>query len=190
MKAEHIVREGILNDMPVPADEGRSRTVSLDALVRDEYARIRGLGWRFGLPEDELEDAVQEVFSLACAGLPKFRGESAPRTWLTRIAVNHFISRQRSWRRRLRVLVRNEDGRWDAKARRAVSHELNEAHERAVECIQGLSIKLRAVFVLRYLEDMSVAEVAETLNIAEGTVRSRIYHARQNLRRMMRGVEW
>ncbi len=70
MKAEHIVREGILNDMAVPADEGRSTSVSLDALVRDEYSRIRGLGWRFGLPEDELEDAVQEVFSLACAGLP------------------------------------------------------------------------------------------------------------------------
>ena len=156
MKAEPIVREGILNDMPVTADEGRSVPVSLDALVRDEYARIRALAWRFGLPEDELEDAVQDVFGLACAGLPKFRGESAPRTWLTRIAVNHFISRQRSWRRRLRHIVPNENGRWDARARRGVSPELSEAHDRAVDCIQRLPLKLRAVFVLRYLEDIDI----------------------------------
>ncbi len=64
-----------------------------------------------------------------------------------------------------------------------------EAYDRAVACVRRLPVKQRRVFVLRYLEEMSCAEVAETLGIPEATVRTRTFHACKKLRGMMKGYE-
>ena len=83
-----------------------SRTAeSLEALYSQEYRRIRLLAWKFGLPEDELDDAAREVFARVCAGFHRFRGDCALSTWLARIAVNHFTLRRRALYRRLRCFL-------------------------------------------------------------------------------------
>lgn len=163
--------------------------LSLDALIRREYGRIRRLAWRFGVPEDELDDATQEVFTRACAGFKSFRRESAAATWLTRVAINHFSSRRRAILRRLRLFRRHAETVDGVPGQAAREAEVAEAYAQAVACIRRLPVKLRKVFVLRYLEDMSCAEVAETLHIPEATVRTRAFHARKRLRVMMKGYE-
>ena len=95
------MREGILDERNVPA-ERRDLAAEFDALVCAESARIRRLAWRFGVPAQELDDAVQDVFVRAWAGFARYRGEATARTWLTRIAVNHLTSWRRGMMRRLR----------------------------------------------------------------------------------------
>jgi len=178
--------EGVLDAAPLCGHDAVA--VDIEQLVREESARIRALAWRFGVPEEELDDAVQEVFVRAWLGAPRFRGACAPSTWLTRIAVNYFVSRRRALMRRMRRMVRGEvsaEQPLPAQPR----PEVREAHERAVGCIRRLPRRLREVFVLRYLEEMPCKEVAETLTIPEATVRTRAYHARRRLRAMLKGFE-
>lgn len=181
---------------PVAADAScpREEDLSIDAdrtledLIAREYPRLRRLAWRFGLPQDELDDAVQEVFAKAWAGRSRFRGDAALSTWLTRVAVNHFTSRRQGWLRRLRTFRRDPDVVDRAPALDG-NVETSDTYERAVTCIRELPPKLRQVLVLRYLEEMSCAEVAGTLGIPEATVRTRVFHARKKLRDLIEGNE-
>ncbi|MCC6698577.1 MAG: RNA polymerase sigma factor [Candidatus Hydrogenedentes bacterium] len=162
---------------------------TLEDLIAREYPRLRRLAWRFGLPEDELDDAVQDVLAKAWAARGRFRGDAAQSTWLTRVALNHFTSIRRGWLRNLKTFVRDPFATMSEPAPNTEHAVRDEAHERAVACIQRLPRKLRLVFVLRYLEEMSCADVAETLRIPEVTVRTRVYHARKKLREWMKGYE-
>jgi len=181
--------EELLRQTVAQEEQDVGRGVCLEKLINDDYERIRALAWKFGLTADEIDDAAQEIFARACAGAKRFRGECTPSTWLTRIAVNYLCSRRRTIRRRRSVVTNENDSIEQAPAETRNDAETAEAHDRAAECVRRLSGKLRAAFVLRYLEEMSCAEVAETLGIPEATVRTRIYHARKKLRRMMRGYE-
>jgi RNA polymerase sigma-70 factor (ECF subfamily) len=183
------VREETLSDVSVREGPGAKCAISLEKLVQEHYDRIRRLAWRFGIPEDEIDDAAQEVFARACAGLKRFRGECSPSTWLTRIAINHLTSRKRRLVRRLRVFSTGADVIEQVASRPMRSPETSEAHARAMDCVRRLPVKLRTAFVLRYLEEMSCAEVAETLRIPEATVRTRVFYARRKLRAMLRGYE-
>jgi RNA polymerase sigma-70 factor (ECF subfamily) len=162
---------------------------TLEDLIAREYSRLRRLAWRFGLPEDELDDAVQDVLAKAWAAQSGFRGDAAQTTWLTRVAMNHFTSRKRTWLRRLQTFLRDPLAMERAPTPGGQHVERNEAHERAVACIRKLPPKLRQAFVLRYLEEMTCAEVAETMRIPEVTVRTRIFHARRKLREWMKDYE-
>jgi len=184
-----IVREETLNDAYVPEGRDATRAISLETLVDEQYDRIRRLAWKFGLPEDEIDDAAQEVFARACAGLKRFRGECSPSTWLTRIALNYLTSRKRALSRRARLFSDNVEMLERARARAVGGLQASEAHARAMDCIRRLPAKLRTVFVLRYLEEMSCADVAETLKIPEATVRTRVFHARKKLRAMLGGYQ-
>lgn len=184
-----ITREAILRGIPATETEETAVEDLFEGIVRDEYARIRGLAWNFGVPESELDDATQEIFARAWGGLRRFRGDSQPATWLTRIAVNYLTSWRRTMTRRLRVMVRSDKALQNAVAKPGLAHEAAEAHERAMACICTLPAKLRAAFVLRYIEGMRCAQIADHLGIPEATVRSRTYHARKRLRKMMRGYK-
>jgi len=170
-------------ELPIDSDR------TLVDLIAREYPRLRRLAWRFGLPEDELDDAVQDVFAKAWAARNRFRGDAAQATWLTRVAINHFTSRRRVWLRRLQTFLRDPIAMERAETRGGQAVERNEAHERAVACVRKLPPKLRQAFVLRYLEEMTCVDVAETLRIPEATVRTRIFHARKKLREWMKDYE-
>ncbi len=188
MACEEVVRR----TEPVDGLEGTSAPEmarSIEALFREEYGRIRRLAWRFGLPEDELDDAAQEVFVRVWVGVRRFRGESSLSTWLTRIAVNYFTSRRRAVFRRLRTFLPQTEGIERVPAKSTGSAQAREAYARAVACVRRLPTKQRQVFVLRYLEEMSCAEVAETLGIPDATVRTRAFYACRKLRDMMKGHE-
>lgn len=169
--------------------EREARRAAFEDRVRAERDRLRGLAWRFGIPADELDDAVQEVYTRAWAALPGFRGDADMATWLTRIALRVYTSRRRTWLRRLRHWVRDPAVMNDAPAAAGLSPEAAEAYRIAVACVARLPVKLRQAFVLRYLEEMSCAETAALLGIPEATVRTRIYHARRKLQAMMTEYE-
>jgi len=179
-------REAVLTDIPNQMSTSDGSPVDFDAMVRSDQNRIRALAWRFGVPASELDDVVQDIFMKAWAARNRFRGDANPSTWLTRIAVNHLSSRRRSLRARIAAMGIWRTRRPAEPVQPEARLASKEAEERAAQCVRRLSPKLRTVFVLRYLEDMSAAEVSETLKIPESTVRTRAFHARKRLREMMK----
>jgi RNA polymerase sigma-70 factor (ECF subfamily) len=146
-----------------------------------------------GNPSDAL-DASQETFGIVYRKLAEFRFQSRFSSWVYRVAVNASIDlKRRQSARRLASLdlaqqVREADGtRFDVRdeaiempAAAASRHELEDEIQRA---ITRLSPKLRAIVVLRYVENLAYEEISETLQISLGTVKSRLARAHEALDR-------
>jgi RNA polymerase sigma-70 factor (ECF subfamily) len=143
----------------------------------------------------EAEDALQDAYLQAYRALPTFRGESALGTWLTRIVVNAALMRQRKTVRLADVIELGADfGADDTAVPRPASERLDEPAQpelaalraqtrRLIETgIDKLPAAFRTVFVLRAVEELTVAETAATLDIPEATVRTRYFRARALLR--------
>jgi RNA polymerase sigma-70 factor (ECF subfamily) len=136
----------------------------------------------------EIEDVAQEAFIKAYRALPNFRGESAFYTWLYRIAINtaknHLVAQGRRAPTSTETEVEDAENFDDADQLRDVntpdsmlqSRQVGEAVNRAIE---KLPEDLRTAIVLRELEGLSYEEIAESMNCPIGTVRSRIFRARE-----------
>jgi RNA polymerase sigma-70 factor, ECF subfamily len=146
---------------------------------------------------DEALDLSQEVFLRVFRTLQSFRGQSALRTWIYRIAINQARNRQRWWRRRRRadqvqlehhVLDHGElrqPGDADAPDRALARKEMA---VRLWAALDALPFDQRTVIVLREIDGLSYDEIADSLSVAVGTVKSRLTRARQTLRRELSEV--
>ena len=166
----------------------------------DEYKdRVYNTCYRItGNPADAL-DASQETFGILFRKIDSFRFESRFSSWVYRIAVNASIDlKRRSSQRRAASLdatfdtdgtdglrTELEDERIELPAAVASRHELEAEVQRA---ITRLSPKMRVITVLRYLEALSYDQIAQTLQISIGTVKSRLARAHQALDRELTPV--
>jgi RNA polymerase sigma-70 factor (ECF subfamily) len=149
----------------------------VDRFQAPVYRVVRGI---LSDPADA-EDVAQEAFLRAYESLPKFRGESGFFTWLYRIAVNEAL-RARKRRSFARIEAVPE-----AEAPRPETPDEDGPSPAALERLLGkLSDEFRAIVVLRDLEGLSYQEIAETLEIPMGTVESRLFRARRDLRELWR----
>lgn len=131
----------------------------------------------------EAEDALQEVYLRVYKALPTFDLEKgAFTTWLYRITVNYCLDQRRRHRPVILPLDKMHSLAGANLPRFAEQMENGDAVFRAVE---RLSDKLRAVLILRYYLDLSYKEIAEVLEIPEGTVKSRLDLALKTLRRVL-----
>ncbi len=159
---------------------------AFDLLVLKYQHKIVNLVMRYVRDPDQALDITQEAFLKAYRALPRFRGDSAFYTWLYRIAVNtakNYLAAQR--RRPMDVELDMQDPeQYDLHAKLketdtpegvTLSQELNKTVERA---IAALPDDLRTAIVLRELEGMSYEEIAQAMECPVGTVRSRIFRAR------------
>lgn len=159
---------------------------AFDVLVLKYQHKIVNLVLRYVRDPDLALDIAQEAFLKAYRALPRFRGDSAFYTWLYRIAVNTAKNHLAAQRRRpLDVELDLQDSeQYDLHAKLketdtpegvTMSQELNETVQRA---IAGLPEDLRTAIILREIEGMSYEEIAQTMECPVGTVRSRIFRAR------------
>jgi RNA polymerase sigma-70 factor (ECF subfamily) len=132
--------------------------------------------------DGEAEDVMQEAYVNAFAHLAEFEGRAKFSTWLTRIAIHEAFARLRRNKRFTSLDDSEPIPMRDSKTpeRDAAQHELGRVLEHAVD---DLPDAFRTVFVLRAVEEMSVAETAEALEIPEDTVKTRLHRARALLRR-------
>lgn len=159
---------------------------ALAALMRRNNRRLYRAAWGILRDEQAAEDVVQESYLKAFAGLAKFRGEAALSTWLTRIVINEALMRRRKPERLVtgdfENVVQLRRPETDAPAENpegaAMRGQLRSYMEAAVG---GLPQDQRAVFVLRALEELSVEETAQALNLNPQTVRTRFMRARRRL---------
>jgi RNA polymerase sigma-70 factor (ECF subfamily) len=181
-------------------------------LVEAHLDRVWNLVWRVLRHQEDTEDVVQEVFLTAWQALPGFRGEARLMTWLQTIAVNRALNHRARGAERLRKasipLERSRDdgapglagggsgpGRADglepADTRPAASPllalEAGELRHRLSRCLERLPAAWRAILALREGGERSYEEIAATLGLAIGTVRSRLARARLALRDCVEG---
>ncbi len=165
-------------------------------LVETHSTRIYRLALKIlGDPQDA-EDVLQDTFVKALRALPSFEGRSSLSTWLYRIAVNEALMMVR--KRRADVVSideEKEDQEGEAEPVEIIDWcclpegDLLSAEARRFldTAVQRLSPALRAVFVLRDIEGLSVKEAAETLGLTEATVKTRLLRARLKLREALSG---
>jgi RNA polymerase sigma-70 factor (ECF subfamily) len=179
----------------------RGDSAAFEKLVNERSGEIYGLLYRLTENAEEARDLTQETFLRAFQSINHFRGESDLRTWIYRIAINQARNRWRWWRRRRREATVSIDepeiggGRLglvatlkSPTARDPEQHTLQNERERALQkALSGLRGIYRETVVLRDIEGFAYEEIANTLNISVGTVKSRLARGRQELRRKLEG---
>lgn len=175
--------------------QGDKRAFGL--LVSKYQRRIYRLLSRFVRDPDEVEDIAQEAFIKAYRALPQFKGNSAFYTWLYRIAVNTAKNWLASQKRRAPLSgqapieeaeqFESAAGLHEVATPDAVllSHEVANVVNRAIE---RLPEELRTAIVLREIEGLSYEDIAEAMSCPIGTVRSRIFRAREAIAAELRPV--
>lgn len=171
---------------------------AFEVLVRKYQRKVARLLSRFFRNADEIEDVTQETFIKAYRALGAFRGESAFYTWLFRIAVNtaknHLQQKERRARETLAPIEEEvENGTavpfdemavsFDTPENELLSRQIAEA---IVEAIESLPDELRTAIVLREVEGLSYDEIAKVTECPIGTVRSRIFRARETIAEQIR----
>jgi len=170
---------------------------AFDLLVLKYQRKIMRLLARMIRDPAELEDVAQETFIKAYRALPQFRGDSAFYTWLYRIAINAARNWQTANRRHLihlSALESNEGETFsqiDALSDIATPESMLTSREivNAVDAaLEDLPADLRTAIVLREIEGMRYEDIAQTMGCPIGTVRSRIFRAREAIAARLRPV--
>ncbi|MFK8030545.1 MAG: RNA polymerase sigma factor RpoE [Gammaproteobacteria bacterium] len=169
---------------------------AFDILVLKYQHKIVNLVMRYVRDQAEALDITQEAFIKAYRALPKFRGDSAFYTWLYRIAINtakNFLVAAK--RRPLDYDLDLQDPeQYDMQARLKETDTpeglllTEEIRETVTEAIDALPEDLRTAILLREMEGMSYEEIAETMECPVGTVRSRIFRAREAVDKRLRPI--
>ncbi|MEM7304413.1 MAG: RNA polymerase sigma factor RpoE [Pseudomonadota bacterium] len=168
-------------------------TRAFDLLVKKYQYKVVNLVSRY-VRSDEAQDVAQEAFIKAYRGLKNFRGDSAFYTWMYRIAVNsaknYLLSASR---KQMDHQVDVDDAEYfdDAALLRDHSspdHVLQSAEleEKVFDAIQSLPDDLKMAITLRELEGMSYEQIADAMECPIGTVRSRIFRAREAIDKVIK----
>lgn len=168
--------------------EGNVR--AFDQLIRKYRERLYSVIYNMTSNREDSADITQEVFIKAFQSIKKFHGNSSFFTWIYRIAVNTTIThlKKRRLRKYFSFETMQEDGLESevlanllANTEGSRSGILKELQEKLNEALQNLSINHRTVVVLHEVEGLSHQEIADVMECSEGTVRSRLHYAKQQL---------
>jgi len=172
---------------------------AFEQLVSSHLARVWRLAWRIVRHDADAEDVVQEVFLAAWQGIAGYRGDCAFTTWLHRIAVTralNYVDRSAEKVRRASRPI-DEPAAGDPDGEPPLSRladggptpleslEAREMLRRLADCVSRLPSAWRAVVALRDGESLAYDEIARVLDLAIGTVRSRLSRARIALKECM-----
>lgn len=160
-------------------------------------SNVVGIVRRRATDPDVVDDLIQQTFIRAFRSLPRFRGESAFGTWITRIAINVCLSHRRSEMIRKNWMELLEDLEY---AKAAVSDasrwetpedviQRNERRDLVLRGIDRLPERYRKVMWLRYVKDRSYEEITQALQIPMGTVKTWLNRARHQLSRDFRRLD-
>jgi RNA polymerase sigma-70 factor (ECF subfamily) len=178
----------------------QGETAAFERLVAEHSGDVYALLYRLTADPEEARDLTQETFLRAFQSISRFRGDANLKTWMYRIAVNQARNRWRWWRRRKRDVTVSLDATDDCHEQplaatlrddAAVDPEqetlAREREGQLREALLGLRRSYREAVILRDVEGFSYEEIADTLQISIGTVKSRISRGRLELRRKLEG---
>jgi len=166
---------------------------AFEQLVKRYDAKLLRIAQKVTQNPEDAEEAVQEAFFKAYQKLDQFQGHAKFSTWLTRITLNESLMKLRKQRATLKQLVDNDvDADSDSERRQfdvadwapnpEMLYRASEFREILITSLQRLSPALKVVFVLRDIEEHSLRETSEILNLTETAVKTRLSRARLQLR--------
>ena len=162
-------------------------------LVRRYQSKLVNIAYGITLDREESLDIVQDVFLKVYQNIKSFEGKSKLITWLRRITINESLNWRRRWKRRFRwqhdpiengeigksaELATNEYGPETIYRKKELEKILNQG-------LNKLKEDARAILILKESEDLSYDEIAELMGINKGTVSSRLFYARQELKKLL-----
>jgi RNA polymerase sigma-70 factor (ECF subfamily) len=172
------------------AEAQQGHVASYDRLVQEYYSKIYGLVYNMTSNKEDTEDLLQEIFLKAYQSLPRFKGKASFYTWIYRIAINRTINFIKRRKRRQTMSLDQVDGAIERdpdyvelSSRKSPIRDvnINELQEKLNKALLTLSEKHRTVVVLHDIQGIPHQEIAQMLKCSEGTVRSRLFYARQRL---------
>ena len=170
------------SDLDLIADFQNGKEAAFNELVLRYQEKIYWVARRFMSDHDATDDVVQEVFCKVYGALKGFRGESSVYTWLYRITVNISLNAVR--RQKLRDFFRIDEV-FDIKDEGSESpDELVEKQEHRTlieEAVARLPEKQKAVFIMRYFEEMPYEDIAKVLKTTVGGLKANYFHAARKI---------
>jgi RNA polymerase sigma-70 factor (ECF subfamily) len=162
---------------------------AFEHFIRKYQNMVFSLALRFLGNYQDAEDITQEIFITVFKQIESFRGESSMSTWLYRITVNHcknrvkYLARRRVYKERdtsERVQLQNRSSGFMASKPDEPDQvlEAKEAETRIMQVMAELEEDHKTILLLRELENLSYAEIAEIMQLEEGTVKSKLHRAR------------
>jgi RNA polymerase sigma factor (sigma-70 family) len=170
------------------AQEGDTR--AFDELVLKYSKKLYGLVYNMTSNKEDTHDLLQDIFAKAYRSLRHFRGKSTFYTWIYSISVNMTLNFLKKRKRRAGMSlddidsgIQNDPAFVDQGHRANPRHQSNihELQKKLNEALQALSEDHRAVVTMFDIQGMPHAEISKILGVSEGTVRSRLYYAHQQL---------
>jgi len=162
-----------------------------EALVQQYHVLVYRVALSILDDPDEAEDAAQETFIAAISNLDRYRGESSLKTWLYAITLNTCRGHLRK-RKARNAIKRTWEALQSLTSRPLTPEESalrNETDAQLWAAVDALDEKHRLPIILRYVHNLSVPEIAQTLAISEGTAHSRLHYARKKLQGYLRHAE-
>lgn len=163
----------------------RGDELAIEQLVRQYETGVFRLALSVLDDPAEANEAAQEAFIAALKALERYQDQSTFKAWLYTITVNTCRSRLRK-RRTVEKLRQTLIGVFRVQAQKHASPEetviQNEKDATLWRALKNMDEKHRLPLVLRYYHDLPIAEIAQILNINEGTIHSRLHHGRERLR--------
>jgi RNA polymerase sigma-70 factor (ECF subfamily) len=160
------------------------RDGAFDLVVERHRRAVYQLCYRFVGNHEDASDLSQDVFLRAFRGLRRFRGQSSLGTWLYRIGVNVCLNKVGA----ARLATEPLEGRQHVDDRNESASERLLREERAARvraAVARLPRKQRAALILRVYQEMSHQEIADTLGSSVGAVKANVFHALQNLKKLL-----
>lgn len=178
----------------------RGEAAAFERLVAERSGEVYALLYRLTADPEEARDLTQETFLRAFQSIGRFRGDANVKTWLYRIAVNQARNRWRWWRRRKRDATVSLDGT-DRPEEKPLSDKISnsaafdpeqealarEREQQLYAALLDLKRSYREAVILRDVEGFTYEEIADTLQINIGTVKSRLSRGRLELRKKLSG---
>ena len=153
-----------------------------DEIVREYVNDIRKIVYTYVKNHHTMEDITQEVFWSAYRNLGQFRGDSAIKTWLIKIAINKAKDYLKSWH--YRVIKITNLIKEDSVSRETEQVVIdNDRDQELAKVIMDLPIKYREVIILYYYEELDTNEISNILNINLNTVKTRLNRGRDLVKR-------
>lgn len=150
-----------------------------ETFFRESHPKLVALGLAWSGDRQTALDVAQEALARAYGAWNRIADLDAPGAWVRRVAINLLIDQRRDQQRRLRLVSQM--------ATDEVHVDETSADGAWWQAVRALPERERAAVTLHYIEDLSVGEVAAILEIAPGTVKATLAHARQKLRATLTG---
>jgi RNA polymerase sigma-70 factor (ECF subfamily) len=175
------------DDLALVAAAQQGDRAALEQLIRRHQQRVTAICRRITGNESDALDAAQDAMIAMVRGLARFDGRSSVSTWVYRIATNASLDELRRRRRRPLTVVRDADQPERELADPAAGRPIDLVADRAEveEALRAVPEEFRVPVVLRDVADMEYSDIAATLGVPVGTVKSRIARGRGMLARAL-----